>query len=233
MQPDLVILDLGLLDMKGKNFFLRLREWSQAPTIVLSVIAAEIEKVLALDTGANDYVTKPFGINELMARIRVEQRSNEEILTSQTVFEEQGLPVDLAHREIYVDGVRVHLSKKEYGLLHLLIVSHGRVLTHQQILREVWGPNRQNETHHRRVLVGQLRHKLGDNPARPRCIVTVQGEWATGLLSMRHNSGKKQADMRRLLKPNGQKAWLIYASTSLALCAGLLRRSVRQACASN
>lgn len=108
MQPDLVILDLGLLDMKGKNFFLRLREWSQAPTIVLSVIAAEIEKVLALDAGANDYVTKPFGINELMARIRVEQRSNEEILASRTVFEEQGLRVDLAHSEVYVDGVRVH-----------------------------------------------------------------------------------------------------------------------------
>jgi two-component system KDP operon response regulator KdpE len=110
-----------------------------------------------------------------MARIRVELRSNEETLASPTVFDTRGLRMDLAHREVCVDGVRVHLSKKEYDLLRLLIVSRGRVLTHQQILREIWGPDRQNETHYLRVLVGQLRHKLGDDPTRPRFIITVQG----------------------------------------------------------
>jgi len=169
------LLDLGLPDMDGKNFILRLREWSRVPIIVLSVRAAETEKVQALDAGANDYVTKPFGISELMARIRVELRSVEETSAGPAVFDAQGLRVDLAHREIHVDGDRVHLSKKEYDLLRLLIVSRGRVLTHRQVLRELWGPDRQNETHYLRVLVGQLRHKLGDNPAQPRFIITVQG----------------------------------------------------------
>jgi len=173
--PHLVNLDLGLPDMDGKNFILRLREWSRVPVIVLSVRASETEKAQALDAGANDYVTKPFGISELMAVIRVELRSNEQTPASPTVFDAQGLRVDLAHREIHVDGVRVHLSKKEYDLPRLLIVSRGRMLTHQQILHKVWGPDRQNETHYLRVLVGQLRHKLGDDPARPRFIVTVQG----------------------------------------------------------
>jgi len=175
VKPSLVILDLGLPDMDGKNFILQLREWSQVPVIVLSVRASETEKVQALDAGANDYVTKPFGISELMARIRVELRSSEEASSSPTVFDAHGLRVDLAHREVYVDGERVHLTKKEYELLHMFIVSRGRVLTHQQILQAVWGPGRQDETHYLRVLVGQLRHKLGDDPARPRFIITVQG----------------------------------------------------------
>ena len=174
-QPDLVILDLGLPDMDGQQVIERLREWSRVPVIVLSVRASEHGKVEALDAGANDYVTKPFGIGELMARIRVVLRSTAATNTTPTVFESQGLRVDLAQREVSVDGLPVHLSKKEYKLLRLLITSPGQVMTHQQILREVWGPAQQNETHYLRVLVGQLRQKLGDDPMRPRFILTVQG----------------------------------------------------------
>jgi two-component system KDP operon response regulator KdpE len=145
------------------------------PIIVLSVRSSEAEKVQALDAGANDYVTKPFGISELMARIRAVLRGGEEALSAPTVFDASGLRVDLVRREVEVDGEPVHLSKKEYELLRTLIASRGRVLTHQQILREVWGPDRQHETHYLRVLMGQLRHKLSDDPANPRFIVTVQG----------------------------------------------------------
>lgn len=175
LQPQLVILDLGLPDIDGQQFITRVREWSQVPIIVLSVRAAEAEKVQALDAGANDYVTKPFGISELMARIRVVLRVHEEPADAATVFESHGLRVDFAQREVRVDGVPVHLSRKEFGLLRLLIASRGRVLTHQQILREVWGEAHQDEIHYLRVLVGQLRQKLGDDPGQPRFIVTVQG----------------------------------------------------------
>jgi len=175
-QPDLVILDLGLPDMDGQQFIQRVREWSKVPIIVLTVRATESGKVAALDAGANDYVTKPFGISELMARIRVLLRSTQDTATSMPpVFESQGLYVDLTKRTVSVDGVTVHLSKKEYELLHMLIAFPGQVLTHQLILREIWGPAQQNETHYLRVLVGQLRNKLGDDPARPRFIITVQG----------------------------------------------------------
>ncbi|MDT8386597.1 MAG: response regulator [Thiogranum sp.] len=174
-RPQLVILDLGLPDMDGQDFILRLREWSQVPVIVLSVRASEVEKVRALDAGANDYVTKPFGISELMARVRVVLRSSEGAAAAPTVFEAQGLRIDLSQREVEVDGEPIHLSKKEYELLRLLIGNPGQVLTHQQILREIWGPAHQEETHYLRVLVGHLRHKLRDDPTRPRFIVTVQG----------------------------------------------------------
>jgi two-component system KDP operon response regulator KdpE len=174
-QPELVILDLGLPDVDGQDFIARLREWSEVPVIVLSVRASETEKVRALDAGANDYVTKPFGINELMARIRSVLRGSQASQAAQPVFESQGLHVDLLQREVMVDGATIHLSKKEYELLRLLISHPAQVLTHQQILREVWGPAQQNETHYLRVLMGQLRQKLGDDPTHPRFIVTVQG----------------------------------------------------------
>ena len=174
-QPKLVILDLGLPDMDGKGFISRLREWSQVPIIVLSVRASETEKIQALDAGANDYVSKPFGIGELMARIRAVLRNKDEISSTPMVFESQGLRVDMAQREVSVVGASVRLSKKEYELLRLLIASRGQVITHQQILRAIWGPTHQDETHYLRVLVGQLRQKLGDDPARPRFIITVQG----------------------------------------------------------
>ncbi|WP_260293733.1 response regulator [Sedimenticola hydrogenitrophicus] len=173
--PDLVILDLGLPDMDGQEFIARLREWSGVPIIVLSVRADETQKVAALDAGANDYVTKPFGISELMARIRVVLRDARQPRATQRLFESQGLRVDLSLRDVSVDGHPVHLTKKEYELLHLLIASPGQVLTHQQILRAIWGPAQQEETHYLRVLMGQLRSKLGDDPAHPRFIITVQG----------------------------------------------------------
>lgn len=174
-QPDLVILDLGLPDLEGQDFIQRLREWSQVPIIVLSVRASEMEKIQALDAGANDYVTKPFSIGELMARIRVVLRNHDDTSATTAIFDSQGLYVDLAHREVRIDGVPVHLSNKEYALLRLLITARGQILTHQQILQEIWGPAQRNETHYLRVLVGQLRQKLGDEPVRPRFILTVQG----------------------------------------------------------
>lgn len=174
-QPALVILDLGLPDMDGQQFLQRLREWSSVPVIVLSVRASELEKVQTLDAGANDYVTKPFGISELMARVRVILRNSEGRSTTPSIFEADGLELDMAQREVRVDGQPVHLTRKEYDLLHLLVSNNGQVMTHQQILRTVWGPGQQDATHYLRVLVGQLRHKLGDEPTRPRFIMTVQG----------------------------------------------------------
>lgn len=173
---DLVILDLGLPDMDGQEFIRRLREWSALPIIVLSVRSDEAEKVMALDSGANDYVTKPFGISELMARIRVLLRNNDApVGENSAMFEHGGLKVDLATRTVSVMGKLVHLSRKEYSLLRMLVNNPDRVLTHQQIIREIWGANREDETHHLRVLIGHLRQKLGDQPTRPRYILTVQG----------------------------------------------------------
>jgi len=174
--PDLIILDLGLPDMDGKEVITRLREWTTTPVIVLSVRSDEVEKVSALDAGANDYVTKPFGISELMARIRVVLRNREQPADEVVaLYDHDGLLVDLATRHVSVNGKRVTLSRKEYELLKLFVTHPGRVLTHQQILREIWGPRQEDEIHHLRVLIGHLRHKLGDRPTQPRYIVTEQG----------------------------------------------------------
>lgn len=175
-KADLVILDLGLPDMDGQQFIRRLREWSGTPLLVLSVRSDEAEKVAALDAGANDYVTKPFGISELMARIRVLLRNADESTDKNpAVYEHGGLRVDLATRTVSVRGKLIHLSRKEYSLLRLLVSNPDRVLTHQQIIREIWDANREDETHHLRVLIGHLRQKLGDQPTQPRYILTVQG----------------------------------------------------------
>jgi two-component system KDP operon response regulator KdpE len=174
-KPSLLILDLGLPDMDGQQLIRRIREWSQVPIIVLSVRESETDKVQALDAGANDYVTKPFGIGELMARIRAMLRDTEEHDAESPLFEADGLAVDLAQRTVRVDGREIRLSRKEFELLRLLILQRGKVLTHQYILRHVWGDAQRDETHYLRVLVGQLRHKLGDEPTHPRFIVTVQG----------------------------------------------------------
>jgi two-component system KDP operon response regulator KdpE len=173
--PRLVILDLGLPDLEGLDFIRRLRAWSAIPILVLSVRASETEKIQALDAGANDYVTKPFGIGELMARVRVLLRNEERRAAPSAQLSFPGLRVDLARREVEVDGVPVSLSRKEFALLSLLVASQGQVLTHDQILREVWGQGHQEDTHYLRVLVGNLRQKLGDDPMRPRFILTVQG----------------------------------------------------------
>ena len=179
-KPNLLILDLGLPDMDGQQLIRSVREWSQVPIVVLSVRGSEADKVQALDAGANDYVTKPFGIGELMARIRAvlrdnEDRDGEDGDGDSPLFAADGLVVDFAQRTVRVDGREIRLSRKEFELIRLLVLSRGKVLTHQQILRQVWGDAQRDETHYLRVLVGQLRHKLGDEPTHPRFIVTVQG----------------------------------------------------------
>jgi two-component system KDP operon response regulator KdpE len=173
--PQLVIVDLGLPDMDGQEVIERLREWSEVPILVLSVRGDEKEKVRALDSGANDYVTKPAAISELMARVRVLLRMREPDEAEGAIFERNGLRIDLSRREVHKDGVAVHVTRKEYQLLRLLVRSAGRVLTHQCLLREVWGPRFTSETHYLRVLVSGLRQKLGDDPADPHYIVTEQG----------------------------------------------------------
>jgi len=173
--PDLVILDIGLPDIDGMQVLKRLREWSQVPVIVLSVRAAESEKVAALDRGANDYVTKPFGIGELLARVRALLRDRREPPEEPQLLEADGLKMDLFTRSVEVDGQPVHLARKEFELLRLLLSEAGRVLTHKQLLAEIWGPERIEETHYLRVLVRQLRLKLGDDPTSPRFIQTAQG----------------------------------------------------------
>lgn len=174
--PSLVILDLGLPDMEGMDIIRRLREWSTVPILVLSVRADEQDKVAALDAGANDYVTKPFGISELMARVRTLLRSYGQDAASRTPELGLGaLTINLASREVRVDEHRLVLTRKEYQLLHLLATNAGRVLTHQHILGQLWGVNRLEDTHHLRVLIGQLRRKLGEDTANPRFIHTEQG----------------------------------------------------------
>jgi two-component system KDP operon response regulator KdpE len=172
--PQLVIVDLGLPDMDGQEVIERLREWSEIPILVLSVRGDEREKVRALDSGANDYVTKPAAISELMARVRVLLRKRADEGES-AVYERDGLRIDLSRREVQRGGLPVHVTRKEYQLLRLLVRNAGRVLTHQHLLREVWGTGFTTETHYLRVLVSGLRQKLGDDPADPHYIVTEQG----------------------------------------------------------
>jgi two-component system KDP operon response regulator KdpE len=176
VKPDVIILDLGLPDMDGIEAIRRVREWSQTPIVVLSVRSDPSEKVRALDAGANDYVTKPFNITELMARLRVMLRTRDATESDEeSIYSHEGLEVDLVKRQVRSGGVELHLSRKEYDLLRLLVTHVGQVLTHQQILREIWGPTHSEDVHYLRVLVGSLRQKLGDDPTRPRFIATEQG----------------------------------------------------------
>ena len=172
---DLVILDLGLPDLDGHEVLARLRQSSQVPVIVLTVRQGESEKVAALDAGANDYVTKPFGVQELMARARALLRSRAVPVGAEPVFDDGRLRVDLVRREVAVDGHPVVLSRKEYALLALLVRHAGRVVTQPQLLREIWGPTHQTDTHYLRVLVAKLRQKLGDDAADPRWLLTEPG----------------------------------------------------------
>ncbi|MFO6420890.1 response regulator transcription factor [Hylemonella sp. W303a] len=172
---DLVVLDIGLPDIDGHEVLRELRAWSQVPVLMLSVRAGESEKVTALDEGANDYVTKPFGTQELMARIRVLLRQQPGVKEGQTVFDDGHLRIDLARREVRLSGELLALGRKEYALLALLIKHAGRVVTQPQILREVWGVTHQDDTHYVRILVGKLRQKLGDDALSPRYIATEPG----------------------------------------------------------
>ncbi|ALN85299.1 response regulator [Lysobacter capsici] len=172
---DLVILDLGLPDRDGFDVLRELRHWSSVPVILLTVRSSEAEKVAALDGGANDYVTKPFGVQELMARVRALLRAHGPQGEILPVFDDGQLRIDLARREVHLHGEPVVLARKEYALLAMLVQHAGRVVTQPQLLRELWGPTHQEDTHYLRILVGKLRHKLGDDAAAPRYIATEPG----------------------------------------------------------
>lgn len=174
-QVDLLIVDLGLPDMDGQDVIKALRKWSQIPIIVLSVRSSEDEKVQALDAGANDYVTKPFGISELMARVRALLRISDNTVASSSKREINGLFIDLAEYQVKLDDRIIHLSRKEFELLRLLTEQSGHILTHRFLTQTIWGESFVDETHYLRVLVRQLRHKLGEEPIQPRFIETVQG----------------------------------------------------------
>ncbi len=176
-QPDVVIVDLGLPDMDGLDVIRRLREWTDVPVIVLSARGQERDKVTALDAGADDYVSKPFSAGELLARIRVALRhtagaSHE---ADEAVFKVGELQVDLLHRKVFVGDREMRLTPIEYKLLTTLVQHAGRVVTHQQLLREVWGPTHTDQAHYVRVYMAHLRHKLEAEPARPRYLLTEPG----------------------------------------------------------
>ncbi|NII55724.1 response regulator transcription factor [Luteibacter sp. SG786] len=175
--PDVVILDIGLPDMEGHEVLRELRAWSQVPVLMLSVRDAESEKVKALDRGANDYVTKPFGIQELMARLRVLLRTGAKggEAAAALRYDDGALSIDVARREVFVDGQAVALTRKEFAVLSLLVRHAGRVVGQQQILREVWGPTHAQDTHYLRIVMGKLRQKLGDDPSSPRWLKTEPG----------------------------------------------------------
>lgn len=171
--PDLVILDLGLPDMDGHEVIAELRGWTQVPIIVLSVRDHEQEKIRALDAGANDYVVKPFSVNELAARVRAALRGRGE--GAPAVIELGALQVDLAGNRVTRAGVALALTRKEFALLRVLARHPGRVVTQRQLLDELWGPGHSEDTHYLRIYISHLRQKLGDDPAAPRLIGTEPG----------------------------------------------------------
>ena len=174
IQPKVVLLDLGLPDMDGMIVLKRLREWSQAPVLMVSVREREDDKISALDNGANDYITKPFSTGELLARLRVVLR-HAQPSTVATVFSSGILQVDLATRTVKVSGQTVKLTATEYALLHLFVQHAGKVLTHGQLLREIWGSQDVQKTGPLRVYMAYLREKLETNPAKPELLVTEPG----------------------------------------------------------
>ncbi|SIQ02000.1 two-component system, OmpR family, KDP operon response regulator KdpE [Rhizobium sp. RU33A] len=173
--PDLVILDLGLPDMDGKEVIASLRGWSDIPILILSARDRESEKIAALDLGADDYVEKPFGIGELTARIRTALRHRGRRDAIPTVMEVDGLTIDPIKRLVLRDGELVHLTPKEYDLLLLLARHTGRVVTHRTLLTTVWGPAHADDLHYLRVFIGQLRQKIERDPTQPRIVRTEPG----------------------------------------------------------
>ena len=174
--PEVIILDLGLPDMDGLDIIKQVREWSQVPIIVLSARGQEKDKIQALESGADDYLTKPFGVGELLARLNVALRhsrlhNHEEM----QVFEYEGLQVDLVKRQVFVAGVEIHLTPMEYKLLCALVRHAGKVVTHSQLLRDVWGKHSTEHNHYLRVYMKHLRSKLGDDPLHPHYLLTETG----------------------------------------------------------
>jgi two-component system KDP operon response regulator KdpE len=173
-KPDLMILDLGLPDRDGVEIIERVREWSRTPIIVLSARDREKDKIAALDAGANDYLTKPFGIGELLARVRAALRQNF-TPNEEPVFEVGELSVDLARRTVLRGGEEIKLSPTEYAILRMLVLNAGKVVTHRQLLHEVWGPAYVDEAHYVRVYMGLLRQKIERIPSRPQFILSEPG----------------------------------------------------------
>jgi two-component system KDP operon response regulator KdpE len=173
-RPDIIILDLGLPDVDGIEVTRRLREWTQIPIIVVSVRDREEDKIAALDAGADDYLTKPFGAGELMARLRAALRRSA-LPESEPVYQAEGLFVDLARRDVMVNGQTATLTPTEYDILRILIQHAGKVLTHQQLVHAVWGTNYEADAHLLRVNISNLRRKIEADPTRPCFIVTEPG----------------------------------------------------------
>nr|WP_233338148.1 two-component system response regulator KdpE [Buttiauxella sp. W03-F01] len=174
-KPDLVILDLGLPDGDGIDFIRDFRQWSQTPIVVLSARSDEQVKIDALDAGADDYLSKPFGIGELQARLRVVLRRHASLAQPDPVYQFSNISVDLANRRITRDGAEIHLTPIEFRLLATLINNHGKVLTQRQLLNQVWGPNAVEHSHYLRIYMGHLRQKLENDPARPTHLLTETG----------------------------------------------------------
>jgi two-component system KDP operon response regulator KdpE len=173
--PDLVILDLGLPDMDGKAVISAIREWSQVPILVLSVRNAETEKIAALDAGADDYVTKPFATGELLARLRALLRARRPQGAEKSTLQFGDMLIDLAAHTVTRAGADIHLTRKEFDVLALLARHAGRLVTHKQLLRTVWGPAHLEDSHYLRIAIGHIREKLGDDAADPRVIITEPG----------------------------------------------------------
>jgi two-component system KDP operon response regulator KdpE len=173
-RPEIVLLDLGLPDLDGVEVLRRIREWSRVPVIILSVRDREHDKIAALDSGADDFVTKPFGSGELLARMRTALRRSQP-QPADAIFRAGKIEVDLAARVVRKAGAEVKLTPTEYALLRLLAVHAGKVMTHRQLLTEVWGPAAVEQTHYLRVHVAHLREKLEDDAAKPKCILTESG----------------------------------------------------------
>ena len=173
--PELIILDLGLPDMDGTEVTRRLREWTNIPIIVISVRDGELDKVAALDAGADDYLTKPFGISELLARIRVALRRSHQPEAETVIFQQEDLLIDFVKRDVRVKNNPVTLTPTEYNILRTLVTHVGKVLTHQQLIKEVWGGNYEVNAHLLRVNVSNLRRKIESNPLQPRHILTEPG----------------------------------------------------------
>jgi two-component system, OmpR family, KDP operon response regulator KdpE len=174
-QPEMIILDLGLPDMEGIAFLKQVREWTQVPVVVLSVQNGATDKITALDSGADDYVTKPFNTGELLARLRAALRHADRPKAGYPIFQSGDLIVDLTARRITRRGEPVKLTVTEFSLLRLFIQHAGKVLTHRQILREVWGPNYEAHNQYLRVYITYLRNKLEENPRKPRLLLTESG----------------------------------------------------------
>jgi two-component system KDP operon response regulator KdpE len=170
-RPDVVVLDLGLPDMDGSDVIVGLRAWSQVPIIVLSARGQETDKIAALDAGADDYVTKPFGMGELLARIRAAERRLAPAEETPAV-ETEAFTVDLTAKKIVRDGIEVHLTPTEWSLVEVLVRHPGKLVPQQQLLKEVWGPNYELETNYLRVYMAQIRRKLEPDPSQPRYFIT-------------------------------------------------------------